>query len=147
MPLREGSEEYLHSEKYQVRVRDWSAPGNLDAEIARLNQLRRAEPALQTLTNLSFHRAGHPDVLFYVKGAWGRDLLCAVSVNPRESVTAELEVPLDQLGVPPDAGFEVEDLLTGERRRWQGVRQEVRFDPAGRVGYIWRVVRDRGGGG
>jgi starch synthase (maltosyl-transferring) len=147
VPLREGSEEYLHSEKYQVRVRDWSAPGNLDAEIARLNQLRRAEAALQTLTNLSFHRADHPDVLFYMKGAWGRDLLCAVSVNPREPVTAELEVPLVQLGLQPDAEFEVEDLLTGERRRWEGARQEVRFDPAGPVGYIWRVVRDGGGAG
>jgi starch synthase (maltosyl-transferring) len=146
VPLREGSEEYLHSEKYQVRVRDWSAPGNLDAEIARLNQLRRSEPALQTLTNLSFHQADHPDVLFYVQGAWGRDLLCAVSVNPREPVTAKIEVPMEQLGLQPDAGFEVEDLLTGECRRWRGPRQEVRFDPAGRVGYIWRVLRDGGAG-
>jgi starch synthase (maltosyl-transferring) len=147
VPLREGSEEYLHSEKYQVRVRDWSAPGNLDAEIARLNRLRRAEPALQTLTNLSFHRVDHPDVLFYVKSAWNRDLLCAVSVNPREPVTAQLEVPLEPLGLGTEAGFEVEDLLTGERERWQGARQQVRFDPAGRVGYIWRVVRDGGGAG
>jgi starch synthase (maltosyl-transferring) len=147
VPLREGSEEYLDSEKYQVRVRDWRARGNLDADIARLNRIRRAEPALQTLTNLSFQPSGHPDVLFYLKGAWGRDLLCAVSVNPREPVTAELEVPLEQLGLLPEAGFELEDLLTGERSRWEGARQEVRFDPASRVGYIWRVIRDGGGAG
>jgi starch synthase (maltosyl-transferring) len=147
VPVREGSEEYLDSEKYQVRVRDWSAPGNLDADLTRLNQIRRAEPALQTLTNLSFHPADHPDVLLYVKGAWGRDLLCAVSVNPQEPVTAALELPLEQMGLPADAGFEVEDLLTGERSRWRGARQEVRFDPARRVGYIWRVIRDGGGAG
>jgi starch synthase (maltosyl-transferring) len=130
-----------------VRVRDWKAPGNLDAEIARLNQIRRAEPALQTLANLSFHPASHPDVLFYLKGAWGRDLLCAVSVNPQEAITAELEVPLERLGLAPDAGFEVEDLLTGERGRWHGARQQVRFDPGERPGYIWRVIRNGGNAG
>ena len=147
VPVREGSEEYLDSEKYQVRVRDWKAPGNLDADIARLNQIRRSEPALQQVANISFHPSGHPDVLFYVKGAWARDLLVAVSVNPRERVTAALELPLERLGVGPAETFEVEDLLTGERCSWQGARQEVRFDPAKRVGHVWRVIRNGGGAG
>jgi starch synthase (maltosyl-transferring) len=147
VPLREGSEEYLDSEKYQVRARDWGAPGNLDADIAALNRVRRTEPALQALTNLSFHPAGHPEVLLYLKTAWGRDLLCAVSLEPREMVTAELEVPLERLGLSPDEGYEVEDLLTGERLRWQGARQRVEFDPAARAGYIWRVIRGGGGTG
>jgi starch synthase (maltosyl-transferring) len=147
VPVREGSEEYLDSEKYQIRVRDWGAPGNLDPDIARLNRIRRSEPALQGLTNLSFHQSGHPEVLFYLKGAWGRDLLCAVSLNPREPVEAELAVPLERLGVGEDASYEVEDLLTGERLRWQGTPQRVRFDPAERAGYIWRVVRVVGGEG
>jgi starch synthase (maltosyl-transferring) len=82
-----------------------------------------------------------------LKGAWGRDLLCAVSVNAGEAVSAELEIPLERLGLEPDAAFEVEELLSGERWLWQGARQEVRFDPAGRVGYIWRVIRDGGGAG
>jgi starch synthase (maltosyl-transferring) len=147
VPLREGSEEYLDSEKYQVRARDWGAPGNLDADIAALNRVRRTEAALQALTNLSFHPAGHPEVLLYLKTAWGRDLLCAVSLEPREVVTAELEVPLERLGLSPDEGYEVEDLLTGERLRWQGARQRVEFDPAARAGYIWRVIRGGGGTG
>jgi len=145
--VREGSEEYLDSEKYQVRVRDWSAPGNLDPDIGRLNRIRRSEPALQSLTNLSFHESGHPEVLLYLKGAWGRDLLCAVSLNPREPVEAELTVPLERLGVGEGASFEVQDLLTGERLRWQGTRQSVRFDPAERAGYIWRLLRGGGGEG
>ncbi|MBA3317583.1 MAG: alpha-1,4-glucan--maltose-1-phosphate maltosyltransferase [Gemmatimonadales bacterium] len=147
LPVREGSEEYLDSEKYQVRVRDWTAPGNLDPDIARLNQIRRSEPALQSITNLSFHESGHPDVLFYLKGAWGRDLLGAVSLNPREAVEAELAVPLERLGIGENATYEVEDLLTGERLRWKGARQPVRFDPAVRAGYIWRVAGGEGGGG
>jgi starch synthase (maltosyl-transferring) len=130
-----------------VRVRDWSAPGNLDADITRLNQVRRAEPALQQLTNISFHPSGHPDVLFYVKRAWARDLLCAITVNPGEAVTAALELPLERLGLGPVEAFEVEDLLTGERCRWQGGRQVVPFDPAERVGYVWRVIAPGGGPG
>ena len=88
VPVRAGSEEYLDSEKYQVRVRDWSGPASLDPEIARLNLIRRSEPALQRLTNLTFHESGHPEVLLYLKAAWGRDLLCAVSLSPHEPVEA-----------------------------------------------------------
>ena len=140
VPVREGSEEYLDSEKYQVRVRDWTAEGHIGEDIATLNRVRREEPALQRMGNITFQEAGHPEVLCYLKSAWQRDLLCAVSTNPNEPVEAELHVPLDRLGVAADSPFEVEDLLTGERRRWCGPRQTVRFDPAERVGFVWRVV-------
>jgi starch synthase (maltosyl-transferring) len=140
-PLRTGSEEYLDSEKYQVRVRDWSVPDSLDADIAALNRVRRAEPALQRMDNVTFHDSGHPDVLCYLKAAWARDVLTVVTVEPREAVETELELPLARLGLAEDEPFEVEDLLTGERRRWCGARQAVRLDPAERVGYLWQVVR------
>jgi starch synthase (maltosyl-transferring) len=146
-PVREGSEEYLDSEKYQIRTRDWAAPGNLDADITRLNEIRRSEPALQTVTNISFHESGHPDVLLYLKAAWGRDLLCAVSVNVRKPVETEIAVPLERLGLTEHSSYAVEDLLTGERQRWQGEQQRVRFDPAERAGYIWRVLPGGGGQG
>jgi starch synthase (maltosyl-transferring) len=145
-PMRAGSEEYLDSEKYQLRVRDWSAAEGLDEEITRLNRVRREEPALQRMDNVSFHPAGHPDVLCYLKAAWQRDLLCAVSVNPGEPVETELEVPLGRLGLEAGDRYVVEDLLTGERRQWCGERQPVRFDPAERVGYVWRVVGREGVG-
>ncbi len=140
-PVREGSEEYLDSEKYEIRVRDWTAGDHIGDDVATLNRLRRAEPALRRMDNVSFHDAGHPDVLCYLKTAWRRDLVCAVTTNALQPVEAELALPLDRLGVGRDTPFEVEDLLTGERRRWCGSRQTVRFDPAERVGYIWRVVQ------
>ncbi|MBA3258284.1 MAG: alpha-1,4-glucan--maltose-1-phosphate maltosyltransferase [Gemmatimonadales bacterium] len=141
VPVRAGSEEYRDSEKYQVRVRDWAAPGNLDPDIASLNRLRREQPALQRIDNITFHDSGHPDVLCYVKAAWQADLLCAVTTDPAEAVEAELTVPLERLGVADDTPFVVEDLLTGERRTWCGPRQTVRFEPEDRVGYLWRVVK------
>jgi starch synthase (maltosyl-transferring) len=141
VPVREGSEEYLDSEKYQVRVRDWAAPGNLDADIAALNRIRREQPALQRVDNISFHEPGHPDVLCYVKAAWQADLLCAVTTNPAEPVETELTLPLERLGVGADTPFEVEDLLTGERSRWCGPQQTVLFEQEERVGFVWRVVR------
>jgi len=144
MPVRQGSEEYLDSEKYQVRVRDWKAPHSLDPDIALLNRLRREQAALQQLTNLSFHPAGNPHVLFYVKAAWQNDLLCAVTVDPAQPQEADLMVPLEQLGLPADAPFQVEDLLTGRQERWCGPRHSVRFEPEQRVAYLWRIVRPAG---
>ena len=145
VPIRKGSEEYLHSEKYQVRVRDWEAPGNLDSEIALLNRLRRQHEALQKFTNISFHDAGNPDVLFYVKAAWRNDLLCAATLDPAQSQEAELLLPLEQLGLVPGEPFEVEELLAGRRERWCGPRHTVRFDPDDAVAHVWRIVRPAGG--
>jgi starch synthase (maltosyl-transferring) len=69
VPVREGSEEYLDSEKYQIRPRDYCAPGNINADIRRLNTLRRDHGALQQYANLSFHTSENPAILFYRKAA------------------------------------------------------------------------------
>jgi starch synthase (maltosyl-transferring) len=71
VPVRAGSEEYLDSEKYQLRWRNFDAPGNINDDVRRLNQIRRIEPALQAYRNLTFHDAEDPDVLFYRKAAPG----------------------------------------------------------------------------
>ena len=70
VPVRPGSEEYLDSEKYQIKPRDWDAPGSLNPTLQQLNAMRRAEPALQRYTNLSFHETENPAVLFYRKAGW-----------------------------------------------------------------------------
>jgi starch synthase (maltosyl-transferring) len=71
-PVKPGSEEYLDSEKYQLRTRGWDAPGNISGDLRRLNDIRRSEPALQLHRNLTFHHSENPQVLFYRKAAPGR---------------------------------------------------------------------------
>ena len=140
VPLRPGSEEYLHSEKYEIRVRDWEAPGNLNDEIARLNGIRREHPALQRLRNLSFHLSENEQILFYRKHAPGDDLLVVVNLNPHRGEATMVHVPLEAMGIGPDEPFVVRDLLTGERYTWRGIRNYVHLDPlAGQVAHVLHV--------
>jgi Glycosidases len=148
VPLRPGSEEYLHSEKYEIRVRDWSAPGNLDAEIAALNRIRRDHRALQLYSNLTFHVSESDQILFYRKSAEGfggrDDLLIAVNLDPAAAHDTMVHVPLDALGIDPSAPYVLEDLLTGAHYTWRGPRNYVRLDPAHQVAHVLRVVREDG---
>ncbi len=142
-PLRAGSEEYLHSEKYEIRVRDWHAPGNLNAEIATLNRLRREHRVLQGRTNLAFHPTENDQILFYSRddGAHRDDLLVVVNVDPLHPQETMVDVPLAPLRLGAADPYVVEDLLSGERYTWRGARNYVRLDPASRVGHVLRVVR------
>ncbi|HEU4642661.1 MAG TPA: alpha-1,4-glucan--maltose-1-phosphate maltosyltransferase [Gemmatimonadaceae bacterium] len=145
VPVREGSEEYLHSEKYEVRVRDWSAPESLDPDIERINTIRREHRALQLSTNLSFHLSENDQILFYVKSApdfGGRDdLLIAVNLDPAHAQETMVHVPLDRLDLPADAPYVVHDLLTGARYTWRGSRNYVRLDPGVQVAHVLHVER------
>jgi starch synthase (maltosyl-transferring) len=142
-PLRAGSEEYLDSEKYQLRQRDWDAPGNIADDVRLLNRIRRENPALQRATTVSFHVAENEHVLFYRRYApdGGDDLLIAVNLDPHRVQETMVHVPLDALGIGPHDAFTAHDLLTGERYRWGGVRNYVRLDPAERVAHVLRVER------
>jgi starch synthase (maltosyl-transferring) len=171
VPVRPGSEEYLDSEKYQVKWRDWEAPGNLNPLVQRLNALRRGEPALQRYTNLTFHESENPQILFYRKAgrewprdggerrvpedvvatsgvadnagvARGADLLIAVNLDPHAAQATMVHVPLRELGIAADEAYTVTDMLTGTRYTWRGERNYVRLDPnAGQVGHVFRVER------
>ena len=142
-PLHAGSEEYQHSEKYEVRVRDWHAPGNLNAEIATINRLRREYRVLQGRTNLTFHTTENANILFYTRddGAHRDHLLVVVNVDPHRTQETMIHLPLAALGLAADQPYVVEDLLSGERYTWRGPRNYVRLDPAVRVGHVLRVVR------
>jgi starch synthase (maltosyl-transferring) len=168
-PLRPGSEEYLDSEKYQLRPRDFTAPGNINADIARLNRLRRAQPALQHYNNLSFHTSENPAILFYrkrgtapvVDGSPPRpvpapvrsslhladdastgDLLVIVNTDPRHAQETMVHVPVEEMGLGDDEAYVVEDLLTGARYSWRGTRNYVRLDPASEPGHLLLVHGD-----
>ena len=143
VPVKPGSEEYLDSEKYQIRVRDFSQPGNLDGDIRRLNTIRHAEPALQRQDNLTFHPVSDDQMLFYRKS--GRegvdaDLLIVVNLDPYTPRWAWVDVPIDAMNIGPDQPYEVEDLLTGARYVWRGSRNFVRLDPRYEPAHVLRVA-------
>src|SRR5690349_13994504 len=108
-----GREEYGDSEKYQIKPRDWTAPGNIIAEITPLNRLRREEPALQSHLGLTFYNAFNDNILYYGKTAPGhRDrILVAVSLDPHNVQDADYEIPLWEWGLGDDQALERDDLL------------------------------------
>jgi len=143
-PVRPGSEEYLDSEKYQIRVRDYDAPGNLNADMRRLNQIRRENRALQLYDNLRFHHADNGAILFYSKSFYKNDLLIIVNCDPHHTQEAIVHVPLAELGLTEHTPYVVEDLLTGARYTWHGAHNYVRLDPQIQPGHLLRLVRPEG---
>jgi starch synthase (maltosyl-transferring) len=139
-PLGPGKEEYLDSEKYEIKAWDWDREGNIRPLITRLNQVRRANPALQEYDNLRFYGADNDHVLFYGKATPDRTNIVFVAVNldPFQGHEATLWFPLDLMGMGPHDPWEVEELLTGERHFWQGSGQRVYLDP-GAPARIYRV--------
>ncbi|MGH8112481.1 MAG: alpha-1,4-glucan--maltose-1-phosphate maltosyltransferase [Rhodanobacteraceae bacterium] len=137
-----GREEYLDSEKYQLKVRDFDAPGNIRADIARLNRIRRENPALQELANLRFHPAHDDNVIFYSKATADRDnvLLIAVNLDPHHPHEADSELPLYMLGLDDDDSIDVEDLMEGYRFTWRTKWQRLKLDPEVKPFAIWRIT-------
>jgi len=135
-------EEYLDSEKYEVRQRDFNAPGNIVAEITSLNRLRRLYPALHSHLGVRFYNAFNDQVLVYGKlspdGA--EMILVAVSFDPHHAQEASFEVPLWEWKLPDNGAVEVEDLMRASRFVWQGKVQRVRLDPAELPFAIWRIA-------
>ncbi|MDR3532135.1 MAG: DUF3416 domain-containing protein [Rhodopila sp.] len=136
-----GREEYLDSEKYEIRVRDYAAPGNIVAEIAALNRIRRRHPALQSHLGLRFHTAFNDQVILYGKRdpIDGSMVLVAVSFDPHIAQEAVIEVPLWEFGLPDQAAISVTDLMTEEGFTWYGKNQRIRLDPADWPFRIWRL--------
>ncbi|MDQ3699009.1 MAG: alpha-1,4-glucan--maltose-1-phosphate maltosyltransferase [Gemmatimonadota bacterium] len=141
IPVRVGSEEYLDSEKYELRQRDWNRPGNLGPDLRRINRVRRENRALQLLGNLTFGESENDAVLCFAKTAPGNDLIVCATVDPHRPQATVVTVPLAALGLEPDEPYIVQDLLTGARWTWMGARNYVRLDPAQEPGHVLRVER------
>jgi len=149
-PLRPGSEEYLDSEKYQYRPRDYAgaeqAGRSLAGYITRLNQIRRNHVALQRLRNLSLHGADNQQVLSFSKRAMNPDgsddtVIVVVNLNPFNVSEATVTLDLPALGFDWHETFDVIDQLTGAHFRW-GHSNYVRLDPHGEPAHILVVQRD-----
>jgi starch synthase (maltosyl-transferring) len=134
-------EEYADNEKYQIRVRDWDATGNIKGYISRLNALRRAHPALQQYGNLAFYPADDDAVLFYGKMTEERDdvVFVAVTLDPARRREAVLQLPLATLGIGADQPYRMTNLLTGEEHRWRGAQQSIWLDPHAEPAFIFSI--------
>jgi starch synthase (maltosyl-transferring) len=141
-----GREEYLDSDKYQIRVRRFDAPGNITAEIAKLNRIRKSNPALQSHRSVRFYPAHHDQVLLYGKmAADGSDMiLVAVNLDPFHAHDATIEVPLWEWSLPDHASVAVRDLIRDHDFVWHGKLQRIRLDPGELPFSIWRLAPSGG---
>jgi starch synthase (maltosyl-transferring) len=143
-PVRPGSEEYLDSEKYAYRPRDWAeaqhGPRGIASYIARLNAIRNAHPALHWLRNLRFHHADQPELICFSKrSARAEDtVLVVVNLDPHQPREATVWLDLPALGLESNDDFLVIDELTGQVYRW-GQANYVRLDPASEPAHIFQV--------
>jgi len=138
-----GSEEYLDSEKYQLRHWDLDAPHSLRDLIALVNRVRRENPALQSDSGLRFHPTDNEQLLCYSKSAPAADnvIVAVVNLDPHHVQSGWLELDLAQLGFDGSRPFQVHDLLTGARYLWSGGRNFVQLDPRQTPAHLFRVRR------
>jgi starch synthase (maltosyl-transferring) len=142
-PREPGSEEYLNSEKYELKHRDLNSPASLKDFIARVNRIRRENPALQSDHSLFFHETDNPHLICYSKTSEDLSNVIVVVVNLDWAHTQSgwLTLDLKALGIDSGRSFEAQDLLSGGRFLWQGPRDYVELAPLSLPGHILRVRR------
>jgi starch synthase (maltosyl-transferring) len=136
-----GREEYLDSEKYEIRPRQWDAAGNLNEFITLINLTRRQNPALHHLTNLRFLDIDNDQMIAFVKTLpdHSNAVIVVVNLDPTQAQYGTVEVPPEAIGVTPGSLYHVDDVLTGQRFAW-GATNWVRLDPiAGEPAHVLRV--------
>jgi starch synthase (maltosyl-transferring) len=142
-PREIGSEEYLNSEKYEIKDWDLNQAGNLTDLVSRVNRIRRENPALQSDGNLVFHAVDNEQMIAYSKtnSASENVILVVVNLDPHHAQAGWLNLALNALGIEPDTAYQVHDLLTHERYLWNGPKNYVRLDPAFVPAAIFRLRR------
>jgi len=140
-PARAGSEEYLESEKYQVRHWDRDRAGSLAEIVARVNRIRRENRALQSDWSLHFHSTDNPALICYSKATenLANIILTVVNVDPKFKHSGWVDLDLNALGLDAEGPFQVHDLLTGARYFWQGPRNYVELDPRVLPAHVFRL--------
>jgi starch synthase (maltosyl-transferring) len=154
VPVRKGSEEYLDSEKYQIKPRDWNQADSLRELIARVNEIRRSHAALQQNATLTFYNSDNPHFLWFSKSFERSErperferserserVFVVVNTDPRWGQQGWVQMPIWEMGIAPGARYVVEDLLDGARYSWRGEWNYVRLDPGERVAHIF-VIRN-----
>ena len=139
----QGSEEYLDSEKYQLRAWDRNHPSSLKELITRVNRIRRENPPLQNDHGLAFHEVDNDMLIAYSKTNAGgtESVLVVANVDPHYTQSGWVTIDLRSLGLPAETTFQMDDLLSGSRFLWRGPRNFVSLDPQHAPAHIFRVRR------
>lgn len=140
------TEEYDHSEKYEIIHWDWDRAGHIKDIITRVNWIRRQNPALQRTGNIRFCEVDNPELLAYSKSTEDCTNIIVVVVNLSLSFTHSgwVHVPIGEWGIDPSVSYGVEDLLNGEKYVWQGEHNYVELNPHVMPAHIFRVSRSTG---
>ena len=138
-----GREEYLDSEKYQWKERDWNAPGNIKGWITRINEIRKENRALQLYDNLRFFHSDNDAILCYGKMTPARDniIVVVVNIDPFHKQHSFVDLPIDQFALGEGDVYQVHDLLSDARYLWFGRRNYVELDPEIQPAHIFRIRR------
>jgi starch synthase (maltosyl-transferring) len=138
-PASDTNEEYLNSEKYQLRARDWGRPDSMAPFIATVNGIRRRHPAFRWLRNVRFHGSSNDAFLVWTRGHVrdGDLVLVVVNLDPYHPQETVLDLDLGGVGLPWQGPLPVRDELTGDTYLWDGNRPYVRLDPTiGQVAHV-----------
>jgi starch synthase (maltosyl-transferring) len=140
-PIQSGSEEYLNSEKYEVRVWDTDNPNSLKDLIRRVNAIRKASPALHGDWSLRFHPVDNEQLIAYSKVSedFSDLILVVVNLDPHKTQAGWISVALKELKLGNDEAYQVHDLLTDAHYVWRGSRNFVQLDPSILPAHIFRV--------
>lgn len=136
-----GKEEYLDSEKYEVKARDWDAPGNIKGFIRELNRIRRENPAMQLYDNLTFHSASDERLICYSKSTpdFANRMLMVINLDPSEKVAGMVQLDLGAIGLDSSQTYRVHDLLHGYTYDWKGAENYVELNPSGVSMHLFRI--------
>lgn len=140
-PRERGSEEYLNSEKYEIKRRDLRGPSSIRPFISRVNAIRKENRALQSNERLRFHFVDNDQLICYSKRTEDKSnvIVTVVNLDPVWTQSGFLELPLDELGIDIRHPYKMADLLTGQRFMWQGPRNYVELRPHEMPAHILRL--------
>jgi starch synthase (maltosyl-transferring) len=142
-PVAQGKEEYLDSEKYEIKHWNVNDPNSLAPLISRVNQIRRENPALQSNEHLRFHPTSNDRLIAYTKAndSASNLLLVVVNIDPAWPQSGLVELPLEELEIDPQHPFEVHELITDTRYLWSGHRNYVELNPQTLPAHVFRLRR------
>src|ERR671919_929356 len=141
VPREPGSEEYLNSEKYEIRYWDLERPDSLKDFIARVNRIRQENHALQGDRNLRFHAVDNPEVICFSKHTddLNNVIVVVVNLDPHHTQSGRVELATQELGLDPQQPFQMHELLTDARYLWHGTINYVQLNPQSVPAQIFRV--------